>query len=116
MLLCQLQAPSDQFDIRTASSDSAGRFFLEHVKHVDCALEPHRIGRTIRIAAVVLNNLKDSRSFTLPRFGAWMFAAELSDAEGGANVVLNGLGKGQQIAPAGANPEERRFAGDSPWS
>src|SRR5229473_5697980 len=115
MLSCQTKPASSQFDIRLRCSDTAGRFLLEQVEYVDGALKPHGVGRPIRVAAVVLDDLKDSRPLASPRFRAGMFPAELGDAKSGANAVLNRFGESQQVALAAGDPEERRFTWKPPW-
>jgi len=95
MLFCQAKPLSDPFDIRLGCSDAAGRFFLEHMQHVDGSPKPYRVGRPVRVATVILDNLKDSRPLASPRFRARVFSSKLGDAKSGADFVLDQFGKSQ---------------------
>src|SRR5271156_937255 len=93
VLFCQSKTLRDQVDIRLGRSDATGRFLLENVQHVDGALKPYRIGGPVRVAAIVLDDLKDAWPLASPRFRAGMLSSELGDAKSGADFVLDRFGE-----------------------
>jgi hypothetical protein len=92
MLFRQPKPPENQLGVRLGC-DSAGRFLLKHMEHVDRSSEPHCVDTPIRVAAVILDNLKNSRPFAFPRLRPWVFPAELGDAERRADFIFDRLGE-----------------------
>jgi hypothetical protein len=65
--------------LAAASSDALLRLLLEDVEDVDPLRKPHRLDRSIRVAAMVSDNLQDARAYPLDGLRVRVFLPNLRE-------------------------------------
>ncbi len=111
MLLRKLQTRLDDFLVLPGRFYPGRRFLLKGVKHVNRLFKSHYVNRTVGVSIVVIHDLKDARPLACPWLGFWMLASKLGDTGRIADLVFHILGKRQQVAFRGTNPNKRFFSG-----
>src|SRR5208337_5283899 len=81
ILSCHPQSLTNQVHVRLSGLDSFRRLLLKSMQHINSAFESHRVNRPVRIAAMVLYYLQNSRSRALPGLRPGVLPAELGDAQ-----------------------------------
>src|ERR1035438_1069269 len=72
-----LEPVRNQFHVRLGRLHSPRRFLLEGMENIDGLAELHGIHRTIGISPVVLDDLENAGTFSLPRLSLRMLPAKL---------------------------------------
>src|SRR5262249_10623537 len=108
VFLRQLQPFSDKLDFLLWRLDTRLRFLLESVEHVDRLGEPDRVDGPVGASLVVHDDPKPpGPPEPLERFGGGVLETNLGKPKGKPTTILHRLGKGFQILPARAYPEQR---------
>jgi hypothetical protein len=89
ILLRHLQTFAYQDNIGLSGLDPARRFLLKDVQNIDGLCEADCVDRPVCVAVIVLDNLQNSRPFTLPRLGRRVLSAVLRGAQGKSDAPLN---------------------------